>query len=235
MVAAPRSRIKVGMDSFLRRFQSARTKANRSRVRAIEIWGEAYTNYLAIKSPRNTNRYVRGWIQAGNMAGVTSLPEPRIVPLRETERGKYIERLQLQLDVRQKRVDKLTAIFNAWYASKPNRKLGTYGRKLQRELKAAENSRDIAWKWLTKAEESESFLFMAASPKAKRKTASIREKVYGGVGSQTHREDSSQIMLRNKEPHCRILEARLGLVREAKRFATQVMRRQVAAEYVKGV
>lgn len=201
------------------------------RQRAINIWGYEYTRYLETHSPRNTNRYVRGWILAGNTAHVCQLEVPRIVPLSETERGKYIDRLQRQLDQRQLRVTKLSRIYEAWYGSKPNRKLGTYGRKLKRELGAAERSRDRAKDWLDRALAAESFLFFGASPKAKRRTESIREKVYGGEGYRVATGAMVKVYLHNLEPHCRILERRLGLVAKAKAHAAQEMRRRMAEEY----
>jgi len=230
----PKSRFEMITRDFVTRFERASQLSDTARGKAIAIWGEEYTRYLARQSPRNTNRYVRGWILAGNTAQVTTLPVPRVVPLSETERGAYIERLQRQLDQRQQRVDKLTRMFEAWYG-RTGRKLGVYGRKLKRELGAAERSRDRAQAWLDRALAADSFIFFGASPKAKRRTETIREKVYGGEGYQKHTAGYSEIILHNLEPHCRILERRLGLVRSAKELATREMRRRMTAEYVEEV
>lgn len=177
---------------------SARRAAVVAMVRAI-------MQRVEVAAPRDTNRYVRAWMQAANMAGVGPFAVPNVVPAKhrdaiyeailEQERfwGMIVQRYESQ-----RRYDK-------WY------------RQAQKKL---ERAREQIRKFFESEEADGGMIAMnlrinrGGKPgygqwgfgKGMAKEIRILNKVYGGEGRLLEGSHSTTVHLRNKEPHASIVE-----------------------------
>lgn len=170
-------------------------------------------------SPRDTNRYIRGWIIAGKMVGVTDVPLPVI---RESKYSKeYIARLIEQQQKFEAQVARVDGLIYAWYDKPGRRRRGYYNRLL------AERTR-----WQQRAdrarEETEKFIratgaivigvgVNVAGGKitgsfvrggGRKISVTVRDRVHGGRGRLFVNERRAVMLLHNLEPHAAIVERR---------------------------
>lgn len=74
--------ISATADAAVRKLRAAVRNCKLARRQGVNHIARAMVTALAQRSPRDTNRYVRGWIQAGQVAGIAGIPV--VPPLRES-------------------------------------------------------------------------------------------------------------------------------------------------------
>lgn len=124
-----------------------RVLRNRSAARRAVTEGMAkeVVEFIVKRAPRDTNRYVRAWIEAGNAAGVTDLPVP---PLNKSSKlNDIIVLLLKQIGHIDDRVfdlafrnEQTEGVLNAWYTRK-GRKEKTWALGRRKNIK--DNEREI--------------------------------------------------------------------------------------------
>ena len=206
-----------GLNAKLRALEFAAEHAGNASVEAI---GGLLVDTLETLSPRDTNRYVRAWIQAGRDAGVTEKPMPPLRASRNRER--YLEKLRAQLEFWAGRLryarGRMEQYENHDAQARP-RKDGTprakrtaqpYYAKMKRLARRAEKQIERAARELEKAEGSEAFVFFDVEGITQRRQgrslSTVRDTVYGGEGRMLRHGTTAYVELRNKEPHARIVE-----------------------------
>lgn len=184
---------------------------------------EEFRDRMVRISPRDTNRYLRGWMQACGMAGV---PAPLPVIKASSRQNEFLSALEQQRDWWAARVSGLKARKQLWFDNRDNLKKTKYRDKLVQQIARAEKRLEAAERQLGAAiVAGDGFLVIdggfaalngqwsayskAAGKNAfKKRTVTIRWKVYGGSGRITVRKGVATIGLRNLEPHSAILEAK---------------------------
>lgn len=201
--------VKLSYEGLKRRAKVFAASARHTRREAITRDGRLIVRVIERIAKRDTNRYVRAWLQAGNRAGLG----PFTVPL--VQRSKHWDEFLIKLEDQIKHFEasalKKRRLIDAWYTSK-GRKLDGYGRKLESEAVKAEWRARRAWEELRKYIGSASPLFFAADAYVERgnqrKLSTVREKIYGGDGALTDMNGRTVLTLHNKEPHATIVERR---------------------------
>lgn len=226
-----------------RRMRAALPAARVAMVRGMvsQIIGTA-----ARIAPRDTNRYVRGWIVAGKMVGVTDVPLPVI---RESKYSKeYIARLIEQQQKFEAQVARVDGLIYAWYDKPGRRRRGYYNRLL------AERTR-----WQQRAdrarEETEKFIRATGAivigvgvnvvggkvtgslvrGGGRKISVTVRDRVHGGRGRVIMSDGRCVIILHNMEPHARIVEAKRSVLRTAEAGARLAGLRRLGAGYRKAI
>lgn len=190
---------------------------------ASKVLVEAFRDRIASTSPKDTNRYLRGWMMACSAAGVPS-PLPTIQA--SSRQSEYIAALEKQRDWWAARVQELTARKQLWFDGRENLKKKTYFNKLTRQIARAEKRLEAAEKQLGAAiVADDGFLVMdggfaalrgqwSAFSRAggknaiKKRTTTIRWKVYGGTARTRNSKGQTSVVLTNLEPHSAILESK---------------------------
>jgi len=164
-------------------------------------------------SPRDTNRFLRGWLLAAKDVG----PIPVIIPaLRATSRHseyiKYLQQELLRLETERKAV---AGMIDFWYTSKPNRKRGTPAyNKMTSQVRKMDKWIVRVKEELVKAGGDETVLLMDKE-RGKRNYSTVRVGIYGGEGSIRRIGGKTLVRWHNKEPHATIIERKYGIIRNA--------------------
>jgi hypothetical protein len=187
---------------------------------------------VAETSPRDTNRFVRGWLLACRDIGPLPVAVPPVT--KSARREEYLKYLDKEFKRLSRERDTLKSMIDFWYTSKPNRNRNTRSyTEMTSRLRKIE-------KWIGKLAEqikaargSEDFLLFDKE-RGKRNYSSVRTNVHGGVGTMRYFEDRVLVQLRNLEAHTTIIERKYGIIgralREAKAFGlTRVKARLVRA------
>lgn len=215
-----------------------RATVTASRVAAdagIRSLGGTLVEILDQLSPKDTHRYVNGWILAGRDAGVT---EKQPYPLVESaRRSRFVQRLTDQITEYEKllkyyegrvaqhehyaaraRQDDFSAgprqdgrprkrrVNQPWY-QRNTKKINEYKRK----AKAAEKRLQRAAEERAKVVGDATFIFFDRNFSG-RNLSTVRTTVYGGVGRIDNGPRGPTVHLTNREPHVRPVErnSRLG-------------------------
>lgn len=192
---------------------------------AVKVMGRDFIQEVEMISPRDTNRYVRGWLEAGTAAGVGNFPAPPVVPSRVGEKLKAF----------------FLAQFEKWdYIVRRNERSGRSDKWTRKAIKL----RDRAAEELAKYTETAIAVGVrvvdgrAFSVGRGRNLATVRTKVYGGTGSITRNGHETIVLLHNLEAHASIVEylyrirARAGA--RARVFGVKSVSRKYFNEVVKG-
>ena len=244
------SRFSVDSSRLRAKLRATQFAAEHAAGAAIEELGSFLVDTLEVLSPRDTNRYVRGWIDAGRKAGVTDRPLPSVVASRNQDQ--YLEKLEKQVEYWQDRVAYARGRieqYQRWDAEAPPRKDGKprskrtaqpYYAKMVRVEQSSLKRLKRATEELAKARGSDGFVFFdvegIAQRKQGRKLSTVREKVYGGEGRVIRGGTMAVVELRNKEPHARIVERHPHLghpVATAKQIVAAAGARPVSNAYKK--
>lgn len=185
--------------------KSIRQMANAShaaRRQAIKIIAGEVVLGVVRDSPRDTNRFVRGWIEAGNKAGVTSLAVPS---LNQSSRHDQIAaRLQRQLAKWQGIVQRY---------ERQGRRDKHYNQAVRRRDAA---KRELERFWATEDGAVVAFdLYKWQRNYSGRKLTTVRHNIQGGEGQIITAGDHTFVHLHNKEPHASVVERRTGVMRIA--------------------
>lgn len=196
---------------------------------AVIAAGDAVVDRLEKDAPRDTQRYVRGWVEAAISAGGKS----RLVP--EVVRGRFataqLAILERQVKSIEKQIKWRSERFERWSkdSTGAGRKLTPWMQRERRRIYSLLNLLERAKEQFRMADgDGESFILIGKG--YGRRLATVRTKVYGGSGRVVFKGGEARIELKNKEPHVRIVESRMApLARAIQRAGPDVvMRREFA-------
>lgn len=218
-LTADTSNLRARTLAMLRNSKTSRRDALRAMADAA---GSAYDRI----SPRDTNRYVRAWLEAAGEAGSSPLMLPTLRPSR---RAGYIkERILGQwLEVHRAVIRK-----DKWLKSMypPGTKVGPMGRREQVKLeKLRKREARLKQEVDTLASGSEGALLLIGA-RGKNGFATLRAKVYGGRGF-VHAASGTMYMW-NREPHAQIIEAKLRTKAIVARYLKAVGAKMVSSKYL---
>ena len=217
----------AGFEAKLRALEEALPHAGEA---ANKVMGQEFVKHLSVMAPRDTNRYVRGWIEAGNKAGLTSSPLPPVVPSRSADR--LAGRLERQLAEWEARLERARKVVLYWDALHQSRYVAR-GRsdKWEKNLlarKAEAEKRVEKLVVLVERAKAQVEAFEATggsgiviwgrktkSQLAKGQLATVRERVYGGAGQFIRNGWNSLVRLHNLEGHATLVEKRYRVVARA--------------------
>ncbi len=248
--AEPLTVIKGSVDmSGMRRKNAAILRAgDDARVRAAATAGAAAAREMHTISPTDTNRYKNGWADVHNdLARVGGVQKRlNLLPLREPKDSGAIEkRLRDQ-------VDKSLGILKAWeeferkVKARPGFKTSWKNYRLvRRRIRQAEKRVERARQTLREFYELEDGgvvapVILIGGRKTKnnaslRGLASLRRRVYGGVGSVRVLGSLVVAELRHREPHARFVERRFRVGRRGLAVAKVAGAKVVRNSYARGV
>lgn len=226
-----------GLDRTLR---DLRKNVDGAGAEAARSGADEFVDWMVRHAPVDTGRYLRGWVQAGNMAGLTQRKLPKLKPSAWLER--FSESIDKQIDRIVDDIQWRQRLLYHWY-QKTGRPEDDQARKLKREIntdtrrlvKAVEQKR----KFLGAKDPVLVFnlfsggraVFNAATGRWRRnRLTTVRDKVYGGWGETVTIEGETSVRLSNREPHVRLVERRYRLVsraRAASRRHSQAYSRRV--------
>mgnify|MGYP007005604090 CR=1 FL=1 len=215
-----------------RRRESAIRKRGSARLTMLRGVMLGPVSEMIRTAPRDTNRFANANVQAAQQAGIGPLPAP-IMPLANS---KYIAQMEDAADRQVARWEKAAAYEEKQIAILDNLKRlyggdavilkaqpfdpGTIDERLRRHEKAWVK----ATGYVQRANEEKAKLtptsiaigLYGRGRKGRAIGTQIVKTVYGGDGRVLSSADATVIELRNKEPHARILESRLGWAKKAK-------------------
>ena len=225
-MAAP-ARMVIDDSNMQKRLLGIRNELGKNGAKAAAVvLVEEFRDRMIRLSPRDTNRYLRGWMEACSKAGV---PTPLPVIKNSSRQAEYLSALQSQLAFWREFYSRELAIRAAWYDNDPTKKRGPHFRKLESRIRKAERRMKAAEDALSAAMLNDGVIVMdggwealrgshridKAKPLSKR-GATVRWVVYGGEGEiRTNARGVAWINLRNKEPHAQILERKGHFARMA--------------------
>lgn len=227
--------LKVRLGGLRAKHALIRANLPRARREAVREGVKVFVGDLVrLSQPhRDTNRYVRAWIEAGQKTGATNLPMPPVV------QSRY---LSLHLDAYQAYIDRLEAqaedarqTLERWYIRKGRRDDRT-SQRLKNTIEKKSRQAQLKREEMKQVAQATGAIIIDAGriykggQSARHKGGhqpdrlvtgpqnkpSARFKVYGGDGRIYQGATVSYVLLKNAEPHARIVEWKFGLVRQAK-------------------
>lgn len=193
-------RVRVDSSGLRRKVSAYIGAGKEARTRGIVTMASIVVWRAVADAPKDTRRFVRGWVLAGNAAGLDPMPVPVLQPPRK--RDEIYKRLLRQawfwaMIVRRYEQQ---ARFDAWYQKAK--------RKLDRSLEE-----------LQKFERTEFGAVIAIGIRNRlgTKLRTVRDKIYGGTGFVVQQRDGAEVVLHNLEPHTSIVEARTHVMANASR------------------
>jgi len=199
---------------LIRQLRVLRREEGEAGDAALTVMGDVMMDRLSVLWPRDTNRSIRGWVEAANNAGLTIRPLPAIKASKRHDL--YIDALTRQIAAAEQEYAK-NARFDDLYRLR-GRTGEPYYRKIVSRKNKARKTADRGMEELAKAMESDGFLFMdrggfvygtnrgnLKNHNLKRLTT-VRTKVYGGAGKRMVVNGQRFLELKNFEPHARIVE-----------------------------
>lgn len=180
--------------------------------------GHTFIAFTQTASPRDTQRYVAGWAQAGNAAGVGPFAVPAIGTSKYFERA--VKRLEAQLRWFESRAQYWAKIVENRYVAKnrSDRWKRDAERKRDVRMRRAQRARDQLEK-LTGTSIVIGLWSSIGGKTGHKISTTVREKIYGGEGSLYPTEHGYEIKLKNAEPHASIVEKKYRIVRRARAAA----------------
>ena len=194
---------------------------------AVQLMAEEFVNHALSISPRDTNRYVRGWIEAGNKSGVGSWPLPPLIDSKFAD--KFAARLESQLASNESRMAAEQAAVKHWADLHQERYLSKgrtdkWERSLLKKKREAEARLAKVTALVERAREQVKKFHAGAiviwGKKTKRayslsQLATVRENAYGGDGKVIKDGYQTFVLLHNLEAHATIVEKRWRVVARA--------------------
>lgn len=242
--------IKVDISKMKLAHASVRQALPAARVGLIRQYAASIVRNLATISPRDTNRYVRGWIIAGKQVGIHNIPLPVIKSSKYKE--EYLGRLAEQVERFQSEVEAAEVLIDAWYHRKNRRRVGYYNTLLAKKTKA-EHRLARAREEYEKFVRRDSSIVMGVGINTsktrngtrgrgswvksggRRLSITVRDRVYGGNGRLIIRPDQAVLILSNLEPHSRIVERKRRVLAQADAAARLAGLRKLDAGYAKAL
>jgi len=176
-------------------------------------------------SPRDTNRYVRGWLEAVGQAGSS----PRMMPaLKAGRNSTYLRKRIIGQWVQQHRqVLRTEKWLNTWYP--PGKKRGAFARRQFALLEKMKKREERLKQEIETLNASQTDAIILIGGRGKKGFATVRTNVYGGVGFIDVL--AGVLYLRNREPHAFIVEAKMRVKQKVGRYVNMLGGRTVGGKY----
>jgi hypothetical protein len=219
--------VAVQAEAFRKKIEAGRDRLDRVGEDSVKAMGSVFLDAIEAIAPRDTNRFVRAYQQAGNLAGLE--PRPLLPVTASRNRELFLAALQKQAEHWRKReaywqgwIDRADAddarglTTKAGKPRKPRRSQPWYRRYLRNRDRAAARLNKVL-NILAEATETESFLlfdkgrFIAGSNRSGRGKrgekflSTIRAQVHGGEGWVERAGPVALLHLKNKEAHASIV------------------------------
>ena len=193
---------KVDDSAFRSKMRRMAVAVDQEKVRALRESVSTVVETVIRIASRDTNRYVRGWVQAGQAALRADFPMPPLQGSRLAD--EILKQLQKQfqywLHIRQ-RYEKQGRTRDRWYRDAV--------KKCDRALKEIE-------KYAAGGETTIAFdLYEWQRAFSGRTLTTVRHKIYGGTGRTLMFRDEIFVELHNMEPHCQVVERRFRVMARA--------------------
>lgn len=230
------------------RLSGVKNAAGEIQAATLRSLGGLLISRIAATAPRDTNRYVRGWMLAGIDAGVSNLPPPPIGESKRVEQN--IQRLERQFLAARGLADRLQNRYDNWYGRK-GRKPGAYGSRLQRDIDKANERANRAYSSLQELQTVKGAIFIGGSGNRNARPnpagrgfnqryglgrlATVRTKIYGGRGQIITQKYYASLLLHNMEPHATIVESRHRTYRNARSAVPGLVGMGATANFTKAV
>lgn len=190
----------------------------------------AWLQEVSAISPRDTRRYVRGWLLAGRDIGITDLAVPS---LQATKYAEFYEKILYgQVEKLVREYTFIRSRMKLWFEDRgrpPTRWYNNAARQVAQIEKRLQTMLLQVARWESTTVAQTGIVFDARVNIAGwlkdgknvqrlkgRKFASVREKVYGGEGGFITASNGITFgQVRNLEPHVKLIESRYGIVRKA--------------------
>lgn len=206
---------------------------------------DTFVGFMDKFARRDTGRYVRGWIEAGNDLPIPQRRPPALKASRWEQ--KIRGALESQIDRLVKQINSLHGILDAWYYSK-GRPLNAWARGKQAEVNRLTRRLERAVgqyrEYLGADGPVIAFdVFSQGRTKITRegvrkrlRLTTVRTKIYGGEGTLRAGPDGPSVILHNREPHASLVERRYRFVARARgmvRALTEAEGRRIATRHLK--
>ncbi len=216
---------KVDTSNLSRRLKGMRDGADSAALQVAKSGANEFVGFMERHAPRDTGRYLAGWIEAGNAAQVG--PTRMAPTLRDS---RWASKAQAQIAAMVDRyvgeINAILGMLDAWYF-RPNRPLDTWARGKQVKVARLTRALQRAVETQRKLQNAEGpvLVFDLFSNGRRVRTASgsikqlrqttVRDKIYGGAGEIVQRDTGPVVLLTNREPHVRLVERRYRLMARA--------------------
>lgn len=201
-----------------------------ARQQALRVLTERAVRYIIANAPRDTNRFVRAYQQAGNDLGVGPFV---LVPI---ESGRYmanVRRLRRQVALYDFRVRAYVNADRMYYKGVKKSGLDKGYVKAKKQLDRAEA--ELAK--LLEAGEDSGAIVIGGRRKAKStslsRLATVRTTVYGGEGRWLVGPDLTAARIVNREPHARLVNRNTRVVTDAVRAVRRYGGTLVTEKYLR--
>ena len=183
-----------------------------TRIAALEM-NALLAERVAETSPRDTNRFVRGWLLAAMDVGPITVAVPNVAA--SARHSEYVDYLNRELRRAQKVLQGIVAVIDLWYTSKPNRRRNTPAyRELERKRKKQEKWIGRITEELKKLNDDPSALLFDKE-RGNRNYSTVRTGVHGGRGVLVRLPGKTVVRWHNLEAHATIIERKYGIIRNA--------------------
>jgi hypothetical protein len=206
----------------LRRFAAiARVNTRMARNFAARSYVQDLAAQVSARAPRDTNRYVRGWLDAMNQTGAVLARLPVIEPSQYADRyqGTLEKALRAALSSR----DRLERRISVLYPSgSPKRGSTPAFRELTKLLRRAERRLDklIEYKQAFDASGGTAIVIGGFGGNEQKGTLKpkVSARVYGGQGRIIDGAEQTAVVLTNREPHANLVERKYKVMRLSQSF-----------------
>lgn len=237
--------IQVRVDTRVMDAKLARLRANRldARREGTAVLANEVIRFVITRSPRDTNRYARGWQKAQNDISrgsqtVAPVPLDVIKPSRYAAgiRTRITKQASYWTGVRVKLEHDLQRVERAGFKRESPK--GVRALKRLEKVKEIESRAREMLRWINENPDSATHAILIGgkrrlNPYTFGRLARIDAKFHGGFARFAHTGSGTFVEVKNLEPHANIVEARTRLLRTALGAARGVGLRQVRGAYVK--
>lgn len=233
--------VTVDYSAFRARMARMRAAGASAREAFVKAVAASFIQNVVKFSPMDTNRYVRGWMLAGQGIGLKTSQLPPIINSRN--RDKIIEAMVKQVEMVRRKEAKMIAARELWY-ERGNRPKRGYYHKLSRNIEKQSIRAQKAEENLRRFLETTGAIAMMRTSGAALNgyqrmlsgdavNLTVRDKVYGGRGRVLRGGSVTGVLLHNLEPHCRVVEKYRRPAGRARVTLAQSGLQKLKPEYVK--
>lgn len=234
-------KVTVDYSAFKARMARMRAAGASAREAFIKAVAASFIQNVVKFSPLDTNRYVRGWMLAGQGIGLKVSQMPPIVNSRNRE--KIIEAMVQQVTMIRRKEAKMMGVRQLWYERGNRPKRGYYhtlSRNIEKQTRRAEKAEEDLKRFIGATGAIAMMRTSGAALNGYQRMLSgdavnltVRDKIYGGRGRVLRGGSVTGVLLHNLEPHCRVVEKYRRPAGRARVALAQSGLQKLKPEYVK--
>lgn len=227
----------------LKAFYRAAARQHRGLQDSAKIMGGAFIETMDRFAPTDTNRYLNGWLLAGQAAGISQIPTR---PLRQTRyHEQMVDRLDMQLLRIRREIKRIQERLELIYGRRgldPRR--SDFGRRNLARLRLLQKREVVAQRELDTIMAGGSYIviFGKAGRRSEKtgriigeRLTTLRTTIAGGTGEVIRVAGRVVVELRNREPHARLVEKRVRAVARTMAVARQLGVKRAGRAYVQAL